>query len=84
MRKTQDLSPKNIERLTEMHISRYSSRIIKAMSNSAMRTIRIEECQRYLDIWKSIKSKQYVFEELTTKERIELFDAIDDERGTTD
>jgi hypothetical protein len=76
-RKTEDTSPENLLRLTDMHIARYADLITLGEAGHPM--VRIGECRCLLAIWKSIKKKEYRFEMLTPVEQAEVRDAIADE-----
>lgn len=69
-----DLSEENIKRLADIHIRRFSNRI--ELGNRGEPYIRVNECEHYLTIWKSIQEKKYSWDSLSEQERNEIEDAI--------
>ena len=70
----QKYTPEIIEDLTTTHITRYT-----CMINSKSTNVRVYECLALLDIWKSIKNKEYNWDKLSQEEKNEVLDAIYDE-----
>jgi len=64
------MKAENIVKLADEHIALYERRIA-----SGSRFVRVDECQNYLSIWKSIKAKGGVG--LSVEEASEVNDAID-------
>lgn len=70
--------PKDVvARFTSLEITRFTTRVERA--EQGIRGYNIEECRRYLGIWKSIQAKDYDWEKLTAVERAEVLDALDDD-----
>jgi hypothetical protein len=66
-----------IEKLSLKHIGRFAGRISAAGRGS--RGIRVDECRKYMALWKSIKKKGE-WDKLNTVEKAELMDAVYDEK----
>lgn len=70
--------PKDIiERLTDIHINRYSNRLARARNGAP--GYREGELMQYLALWQSIKAKGYDVAQLDEAEKQELREALMDE-----
>lgn len=72
-----------IKALAEKHIRRYVNRIERGRAGQRVMgaTVNIKECQRYLNLWCGMESKDFEFDRFSLEERAELFDALADEEG---
>jgi len=66
-----------LQELHAQHMGRYSSRLRQAMSGKP--GFRIGELEVLIDIWESVRRKDFDYEKLTSIEKSEINDAIFDE-----
>lgn len=66
-----------IKRLHAQHVERYSKRIEAAKRGS--QHVRVTECEYYLGLWKGMAAKEFNLDRFSQAERMELYDALDDE-----
>lgn len=69
-------SPDVLERLHEIHVRRYASRMKAAEQNPA--GFRVGELRHLLALWQEVKDKNFCFSDLSPEARCEVEDAIDD------
>lgn len=70
--------PKDVVcRFTQIEIDRFTIRVVKA--EQGVRGYNLHECKKYLNIWQSVRDKDYDWERLTEEERSEVLDALDDD-----
>lgn len=73
-----DVSPANLERLTEIHKDRYRRMIEMVERDNRLATnIRVEECRDHLRTWKSVEAAGFEWDKLDDKARGEITDAIE-------
>lgn len=74
-----DKSVENIERLSQIHLNRYESRIQAALRGEP--GYRASELHGLLQLWKEVRRKGYHFELLSEEAKAEVSDALWDGLG---
>lgn len=75
----QEKSAENLERLYHVHARRYGNRLVAArMGTPGYREAELVDLVRR---WEGVKGKGYAWAALSQDERVEVTDAILDERG---
>ncbi len=71
-----DLTPENVQRLTDKHITRYERRLEAARNPNSKASYNVPELFKLLRLWSGVREKNHIWVELTCCERTEVMEAI--------
>ena len=72
-----DTTKENLQRLTDMHLRRYSNRLRAA--KAGVRGYRQDELQHLITLWEEVRHMDHDFSKLSKPAVYEVLDAIQDE-----
>lgn len=72
-----DLTPENIARLTDLHVTRYENMLDAAKDPHSRRSYNVPQLFQLLRVWSSVREKKHLWTELICCERTEILQAIE-------
>jgi exonuclease I len=71
--------PENLARLAAVHLRRYENLMFRFRSRPDNSNVNPTETLHYLQLWKSIRAKAYMWENFSPAERAEVMEALEDD-----